>query len=114
VFSPFVFHLAPTHLGWDVQRQIYSSVQGPPGVERKVGPLAKKCGKASKRVPTFPLRLGGYYRVPYIGVPPTLLNTAGNHHQHKPQRLMGAVQVKASSTKGRDLASPEPGLGQEQ
>jgi hypothetical protein len=30
---PLVFHLAPTHLGWDVQRQIYSSVQGPPGVE---------------------------------------------------------------------------------
>jgi hypothetical protein len=28
-----VFHLAPTHLGWDTQRQIYSSVQGPPGVE---------------------------------------------------------------------------------
>jgi hypothetical protein len=32
-FSPLVFHLAPTHLGWDTQRQIYSSVQGPPGVE---------------------------------------------------------------------------------
>jgi hypothetical protein len=30
---PLVFHLAPTHLGWDTQRQIYSSVQGPPGVE---------------------------------------------------------------------------------
>jgi hypothetical protein len=30
---PIVFHLAPTHLGWDTQRQIYSSVQGPPGVE---------------------------------------------------------------------------------
>jgi hypothetical protein len=28
-----VFHLAPTHLGWDAQRQIYSSVQGPSGVE---------------------------------------------------------------------------------
>jgi hypothetical protein len=27
---------------------------------------------------------------------------------------MGAVQVKASSTKGRNLASPEPGLGWEQ
>jgi hypothetical protein len=27
---PLVFHLAPTHLGWDAQRQIYSSVQGPP------------------------------------------------------------------------------------
>jgi hypothetical protein len=23
---PLVFHLAPTHLGWDTQRQIYSSV----------------------------------------------------------------------------------------
>jgi hypothetical protein len=27
---PLMFHLAPTHLGWDAQRQIYSSVQGPP------------------------------------------------------------------------------------
>jgi hypothetical protein len=33
VFPPFVFHLAPTHLGWGTQRQFYSSVQGPPGVE---------------------------------------------------------------------------------
>jgi hypothetical protein len=32
-FSSLVFHLAPTHLGWDTQREIYSSVQGPPGVE---------------------------------------------------------------------------------
>jgi hypothetical protein len=32
-FFPLVFRLAPTHLGWDAQRQIYSSVQGPPGVE---------------------------------------------------------------------------------
>jgi hypothetical protein len=32
-FFPLVFHLAPTHLGWDTQRQFYSSVQGPPGVE---------------------------------------------------------------------------------
>jgi hypothetical protein len=31
-----VFHLAPTHLGWDTQRQIYSSVQGPPGVETPI------------------------------------------------------------------------------
>jgi hypothetical protein len=30
---PLVFHLAPTHLDWDMQRQFYSSVQGPPGVE---------------------------------------------------------------------------------
>jgi hypothetical protein len=34
--------------------------------------------------------------------------------QHKLQRLMGTAQVKASSTKGRNLASPEPGLGREQ
>jgi hypothetical protein len=32
-FPPFVFHLAPTHLGWGTQRQFYSSVQGPPGVK---------------------------------------------------------------------------------
>jgi hypothetical protein len=32
-FPPFVFHLAPTHLGWGTQRQFYSSVQGPPGVD---------------------------------------------------------------------------------
>jgi hypothetical protein len=45
---------------------------------------------------------------------PTLLNTVGNHPQHKPRRLMGTVQVKASSTKGHNLTSPEPGLGWEQ
>jgi hypothetical protein len=33
---PLVFHLTPTHLGWDTQRQIYSSVQGPPGVETPI------------------------------------------------------------------------------
>jgi hypothetical protein len=32
-FSPLVFRLTPTHLGWGTQRQFYSSVQGPPGVE---------------------------------------------------------------------------------
>jgi hypothetical protein len=32
---PLVFYLAPTHLGWDAQRQIYSSVQGPPGSKRR-------------------------------------------------------------------------------
>jgi hypothetical protein len=31
---------------------------------------------------------------------PTLLNSAGNHHQHKLQRLMGVIQVRASSTQG--------------
>jgi hypothetical protein len=30
VFPPFMFHLAPTHLGWGTQRQFCSSVQGPP------------------------------------------------------------------------------------
>jgi hypothetical protein len=28
--SPLVLHLAPTHLGWNTQRQFYSTVQGPP------------------------------------------------------------------------------------
>jgi hypothetical protein len=39
---------------------------------------------------------------------------AGNHHQHKLQRLMGTDQVKTSPTKGRNLASLDPGLGPEQ
>jgi hypothetical protein len=60
------------------------------------------------------MRFLHYLRDTKCRVPPTLLNTAGDHPQHKPQRLMGAVQVKASSTKGRNLASPEPGLGREQ
>jgi hypothetical protein len=45
---------------------------------------------------------------------PMLLNTAGKHHQHKLQRLMSTVQAKTSSTKGRNLASPDPSLGWEQ
>jgi hypothetical protein len=41
---PLVFHLAPTHLGWDTQRQFYSSVQGPPGVETlTVGAPGRVC-----------------------------------------------------------------------
>jgi hypothetical protein len=41
---------------------------------------------------------------------PTLLNSAGNHHQHKLQGLMGAIQVKASSTQGTQsrLARAQP------
>jgi hypothetical protein len=31
-----VFHLAPTNLGWDTQRQFYSSVQGSPEVETPI------------------------------------------------------------------------------
>jgi hypothetical protein len=43
-----------------------------------------------------------------------LFNLAGKHLQNKLQRLISMVQFKASSTKGLDLASPEPGLGREQ
>jgi hypothetical protein len=43
---------------------------------------------------------------------PTLLNMAGNHHQHK-LRLMGTIQVKASSTQGARsrLARAQPRAG---
>ena len=52
-------------------------------------------------------------QVPLLGVPPTLLNTAGNHHQHKLQRLMDTIQVKASSTQGMRsrLARARPRAG---
>jgi hypothetical protein len=44
---------------------------------------------------------------------PTLLYTAGNHHQHKPQRLMSTIHVKASSTQGTRsrLARAQPWAG---
>jgi hypothetical protein len=50
---PLVFHLAPTHLGWDTQRQFYSSVQGPPGVERRQ--LARQVGACCVLTNNFPL-----------------------------------------------------------
>jgi hypothetical protein len=49
---PLVFHLAPTHLGWDAQRQIYSSVQGPPGVETPtVGAPGRGLLRVNKQLP---------------------------------------------------------------
>jgi hypothetical protein len=49
---PLVFHLVPTHLGWDVQRQIYSSVQGPPRVETPtVGAPGRGLLRVNKQLP---------------------------------------------------------------
>jgi hypothetical protein len=50
---PLVFHLAPTHLGWDTQRQFYSSVQGPPGSKRRQ--LARQVGACCVLTNNFPL-----------------------------------------------------------
>jgi hypothetical protein len=47
-----VFHLAPTHLGWDTQRQFYSSVQGPPGVKTPtVGAPGRGLLRVEKQLP---------------------------------------------------------------
>jgi hypothetical protein len=52
VFSPLVFHLVPTHLGWDTQRQFYSSVHGPPGVETPtVGALGRGLLRVDEQLP---------------------------------------------------------------
>jgi hypothetical protein len=48
-----VFHLAPTHLGWDTQRQFYSLVQGPPGLKRRQ--LARQVGACCVLTNNFPL-----------------------------------------------------------
>ena len=81
---------------------------------RKAGPLAKKCDESLQASANTPFEARGLLSGTVIRGTPTLLNTAGNHHQHKLQRLMGTVQVKTSPTKGRNLASPDPGLGREQ
>jgi hypothetical protein len=49
---PLLFHLAPTHLGWDAQRQIYSSVQGPRGVKTStVGAPGRGLLRVSEQLP---------------------------------------------------------------
>jgi hypothetical protein len=47
LIPPLVFHLVPTHLGRDTQRQIYSSVQGPPGSKT---PIVGALGRGLLRV----------------------------------------------------------------
>ena len=48
----FVFHLAPTYLAWGTQRQFYSSVQGPPGVETPiVGALGRGLLRVDEQLP---------------------------------------------------------------
>jgi hypothetical protein len=51
LIPPLVFHLAPTHLGRDTQRQIYSSVQGPPGLKPRQ--LACQAGACCVLTNTF-------------------------------------------------------------
>jgi hypothetical protein len=47
-----MFHLVPTHLGWDTQRQFYSSVQGPHGVETPtVGALGRGLQRVDEQLP---------------------------------------------------------------
>jgi hypothetical protein len=38
-FSPFVFRLAPTHLGWGTQRQFTRRSRDPPGSKRRKLPI---------------------------------------------------------------------------
>jgi hypothetical protein len=52
LIPPLVFHLAPTHLGRGTQRQIYSSVHGPPGSETPtVGAPGRGLLRVSNRFP---------------------------------------------------------------
>jgi hypothetical protein len=75
----------------------------------------QKSGRTSKRVPALPLRLGGYCRVPYLGVPPILLNVAEKHLQSKPY-MADKARFKSRPHLPRDATSSEPslGLGREQ
>jgi hypothetical protein len=104
---------------------IYSSVQGPPGVEtptddppeqnitEKDRSPCKKVRQSLQASTNTPFEARGLLSGTIIRVPPTLLNSAGNHHQCKLQRLMGAIQVKASSTQGTQsrLARAQPRAG---
>jgi hypothetical protein len=51
-FPPFVSRLAPTHLGWDTQRQFTRQSRDPPGVET---PTVGAPGRGLLRVDEQPL-----------------------------------------------------------
>jgi hypothetical protein len=57
LIPPLVFDLAPTHLGRGTQRQIYSSVQGPPGPKpRQLGTINRINKTSISHL--FPVQLG--------------------------------------------------------
>jgi hypothetical protein len=49
---PLVFHLAPTHLGWDTQRQFTRRSRDPPGSKRRQ--LARQVGACCVLTNNFP------------------------------------------------------------
>jgi hypothetical protein len=53
VFSPLVFHLAPTHLDWDTQQQFTRQSRDPPGSKRRQ--LARQVGACYVLTNSFPL-----------------------------------------------------------
>jgi hypothetical protein len=52
---PLVFHLAPTHLGWDTQRQFTRRSRDPPGPKRRQ--LARQVGACYVLTNSFPSKL---------------------------------------------------------
>jgi hypothetical protein len=52
LFSPFVSCLAPTHLGWDTQRQFTRRSRDPPGSKRRQ--LARQVGACCVLTNSFP------------------------------------------------------------
>jgi hypothetical protein len=107
-FSPLVFHLAPTHLGWDTQRQIYSSVQGPPGSKRRQ--LARQVGTCCVLTNNFPLssRWGAFSnlfspgRCSASGVSSSCPSTAATTWYSSPRSATATTTV-ASSPGGGEL-----------
>jgi hypothetical protein len=119
---PLVFYLVPTHLGWDTQRQIYSSVQGPPGSKRRQ--LARQVGACSVLTSNFPLssRWGVFNdlfssgRCSASGVssscPSTAATTwypppppAARQQQRRPSALPTVANSTTSSSRGGRAAS---------
>jgi hypothetical protein len=54
-----VFHLAPTHLGWDTQRQFTRRSRDPPGSKRRQSPTSAGCPWRRRSFPLLPLAFGG-------------------------------------------------------
>jgi hypothetical protein len=107
---PLVFYLVPTHLGWDTQRQIYSSVQGPPGVETPtVGAPGRGLQRVNEQLPVEfqmgslqrPLQLGTVLRFGSL----EFLSLDGSYDMvpPPPPRSATATTTTVSSPDGGEL-----------
>jgi hypothetical protein len=129
---PLVFRLAPTHLGWDTQRQFTRRSRDPPGSKRRQ--LARQVGACCVLTNSFPSssrwvvssNLSSPGRCSVSGVSSSYPSTVATHgtppsaarqRQRRPSARPTAAESTMSSPRGGRAASgfvPSPSPSQEE